>query len=76
MAKFTVVCRESEGDFRDTILIYVVNVATKGNVDSVANQALIQEAVENEREKDIGESVEMEVLFAFAGDVEVIADWR
>lgn len=66
--KLTVICRET-GSYSDQILIYAVEADRN-------DAAAVQKAVENARESDLGQEVEMEILFAYAGDINTVADWR
>ena len=69
MTRITVICQE-EG-YPDP-LIYVVSVNNPTDLQEV------EDAVTAERRRDLGEDVpcELHPLFAFAGDIETIADWR
>ncbi len=67
--KLTVVCAEGDHSLGAGILIYTVE-ADPNDQDDVTN------AVEVARQHDLGEHVDMEILFAFAGDIATIADWR
>jgi hypothetical protein len=70
MTKLTVICRES--GYESNILIYVVEV------DDPTHEAQVQAAVQAARERDIppDEVNDMEILFAFAGDLAPTQDWR
>jgi len=69
MMKITVICRED--GYESNILIYTVDVRDPDDREEV--EGAVQEA----READLeGEAGEMEVLFAFQGDLQPRADWR
>ena len=70
MTTITVVCREMNSSTRDMILMYAVNVANPNDQNEV------ETAVTQARADDLGEAIEMEILFALAGDVNAVADWR
>lgn len=71
MAKetLTVICRESGSSYDGDVLIYTVD-ADKEDAEG------LEAAVVEERANDLGFEVEMEVLFAFAGDLMPVLDWR
>lgn len=71
MAKetLTVICRESGSSYDSDILIYTVEA-------DKADAGGLEAAVVKARENDLGFEVEMEVLFAFAGDLMPVLDWR
>jgi hypothetical protein len=71
MKTITVILRDCHRDYPDP-LIYTIEVADPQDFDEV------QEAIERERKKDLGPGVDFEVepLFAFAGDISAVADWR
>ncbi len=66
--KLTVICRELNSGYSD-VLIYAVEA-------DATDQDAVTGAVEEAREADLGEHVAMEVLFAYAGDINTVADWR
>ena len=67
--KITVIGYE-ESD-RSNVLIYAVDVADP------QNETEVQAAVQAERNKDVDDEYnEMTILFAFAGDLMPLADWR
>jgi len=65
----TVVCRESGSRYSGDVLIYTVDA------DPSDAQA-VETAVDAAHAADLGFDVEMEILFAFAGDIQTVADWR
>ena len=67
MTTLSVICRE-EG-YPNDILIYAVD-ADPNDEDAV------QQAVQKERARDVDDANDMEILFAFAGDIDTVADWR
>lgn len=70
MQTITVILREPNG-YPDP-LIYVVRV------ENPRDEEEVRKAVEEERRRDLGDDVpfEVEPLFAFAGDIPTLADWR
>lgn len=72
MQTITCVLRDHASGYPDP-LIYTVKVADPTNFDAV------EIAVMKERRKDTGENPAdmcLELLFAFPGDIPLIADWR
>jgi hypothetical protein len=70
MMKLTVICRED--GFDSNILIYTVDVRDPDDHDEVQRE--VQEA--READLDGEEAGEMEILFAFQGDIQTRVDWR
>jgi hypothetical protein len=64
----TVICRED--GYPNSILIYVVKP------DDPENRAEVERLVQAERANDIEDAGEMEILFAFEGDLNPAHDWR
>jgi len=68
MAIITVVCREES---YEDILIYTVHVRDPNDM------AEVKSAIQLEREHDLeDEANEVEIFFAFPGDISPCADWR
>jgi hypothetical protein len=66
----TVVATELADDAPPWPLVYIVKVRDPSDMEEV------RAAVERERERDLGFAVDMEPLFAFAGNVPFCEDWR
>ncbi len=67
--KLTVICREDGTGYEQDVLIYDVKADPN-------DEEAVRKAVEEAREADLGEHVDMEILFAFAGNISTVADWR
>jgi hypothetical protein len=72
--KFTVICRDN-GNTRhgyEAVLIYTIEVADINDTDAVIDEIIEWRAseVDNVDEDDI------ELLFAYEGDLKAVADWR
>ncbi len=76
MTRITVILRDNYPGYHEP-LIYAVDVVNPNDENEVTA------AVRQERARDLGEpedgtenDLDLDIMFAFAGDIPTIADWR
>jgi hypothetical protein len=63
-----------EEEHEHSVLVYTVEVA---DPRAARDHDAVQAAIQAERNRDLGcEANPMVILFAFAGDLPILADWR